>query len=222
MAKRSFDQGGVVLVVSDLTVTLGSRKILAHASLTVSTGDIVALQGASGSGKSTLLRAIAGLIPIDSGTIMSGDVSLHELPTHRRHIGLVFQDRVLFPHLDVAGNIGFGLKYTDLNRSARQTRITELLELIGLPTFSRRQVATLSGGEAQRVALARALAPKPRVLLLDEPLSALDVETKDRLTLDIRSALKAEAMTAIYVTHDVVEATRVADQVTTITDIMGD
>jgi thiamine transport system ATP-binding protein len=134
------------------------------------------------------------------------------LPTHQRHVGMVFQDRVLFPHLDVGRNVAFGLTYTDLTKTERRQRVHTLLGLVGLDGFDRRAVHTLSGGQAQRVALARALAPKPGVLLLDEPLSALDDDTRNRLVVEIRSMLKAEGITALYVTHNQLEANTVADR----------
>ncbi len=202
----------MTLTISHLDVSLGTTLILSAANLHVEGSQIVALQGPSGSGKSTLLRAIAGLIPIDRGTILWDDIELHRLPTHLRQVGLVFQDRVLFPHLDVAGNIGFGLKYSSMPKGEKARRIDQLLELVSLEGFRKRGVSTLSGGQAQRVALARALAPRPRVLLLDEPLTALDESTKDQLRLDVRATLKAEQVTAIYVTHDFKEAEAVADR----------
>jgi thiamine transport system ATP-binding protein len=211
-----------LLIVDHLTVSFGGHQILSGVSVTVPTGAIVSLPGPSGSGKSTLLRSIAGLIPMDAGEVLwrdntgqdntGHDIALHHLPTFRRQIGLVFQDRVLFPHLDVAHNIGFGLKYTSLSRPAKRDRIEALLTLMGLDGLGKRAVSSLSGGQAQRVALARALAPQPRVLLLDEPLTALDPETKARLIVDVRTTLKQEAMTAVYVTHDPDEAEAVADR----------
>ncbi len=208
------------LSVCDVSVQVADLTILNHANLLVATGEIVALTGSSGSGKSTLLRAIAGLVKLSTGTVMWDDIALHLLPTYQRQVGMVFQDRVLFGHLDVAQNIGFGLNYTNLPKPLHAKRIDELLQLVGLSGFGKRRVDTLSGGEAQRICLARALAPSPRLLLLDEPLSALDTATRAQLTTDIRSILKAERMTAIYVTHDLVEATEVADRVVTIDRVL--
>jgi thiamine transport system ATP-binding protein len=159
---------------------------------------------------------IAGLVQPVAGSIRWDDINLTKLKTHERKVGMVFQDRVLFPHLNVGKNIAFGLRYTDI---VPRPRVTELLELVGLTGFERRSVQTLSGGEAQRVALARALAPKPRVLLLDEPLGALDVETRRELTADLRLLLRAEQTTAIHVTHDPVEAHQIADRVLSISGL---
>ena len=180
--------------------------------MTVPDGTVLALLGPSGCGKSTLLRAVAGLEPVAAGEICWDGVDLTNVPIHRRGFGLMFQDGVLFPHRDVAGNIGYGLQRAGLRGGAVQHRVQELLELVGLPGYGPRRVATLSGGEAQRVALARALAPRPRLLLLDEPLAALDRSLRERLLVDLRSVLTTTATTAIFVTHDQAEAFTVADR----------
>lgn len=182
-------------------------------SIDVEHGQTVALLGASGSGKSTLLRAIAGLEPISSGTISIGGTNMAGFPTHRRHVGMVFQDGQLFPHRNVERNISYGLEMAGMKRSEREARVADMLELVGLAGFGQRPVGTLSGGQAQRVALARSLAPRPQVLLLDEPLSALDKELRERLAVDVRQILRNSQMTAIFVTHDPDEATIVADRV---------
>ena len=148
-------------------------------------GEIVGLLGPSGSGKSTLLRVIAGLVIPDRGMVRIDGVDVTDVPTHRRGVGMVFQDEQLFEHLDVAGNVGFGLRMRGDAPPARQHRVAEMLDLVGLAGFERRNVRQLSGGEAKRVALARSLAPSPRVLLLDEPLTGLDRELHDRLAGDL-------------------------------------
>lgn len=196
------------LRVRGLTVSYDGSDILRDVDLAVAPGEIVALLGPSGSGKSSLLRCIAGVQQPASGTIAWDGMDITSTPAHRRRIGLVFQDPLLFPHRDVGANIGFGLA-----SQGRQERIAELLELVGLAGFERRDVATLSGGEAQRVALARALAPRPRLLLLDEPFGALDRDLRDRLAVDVRALLRAEGTPAIHVTHDREEARLVADRV---------
>ncbi|QPL05540.1 MULTISPECIES: ABC transporter ATP-binding protein [Actinomyces] len=180
-------------------------------SLTVADGEVLALLGPSGCGKSSLLRAVAGLEPVAGGTIRWAGCDVVAVPVHRRGFGMVFQDGQLFPFRDVAGNIAYGL--ADLPRAEREARVAEVLTLVGLPGYGRRAVATLSGGQAQRVALARSLAPRPRLLLLDEPLSALDRALRESLSLDLARILRDEGMTALYVTHDHAEAETVADRV---------
>jgi thiamine transport system ATP-binding protein len=201
----------MTLTIQDLRVNRGTQVVLDGLSLSVAQQEVVALIGRSGSGKSTLLHAIAGFIPIVSGQINWDGSSFLSVPSHRRGVGIVFQDRLLFPHLDVAGNIGFGLRFAKGGR-APASRVAELLELVGLTGFEHRKVGTLSGGEAQRVALARALAPNPRVLLLDEPFGALDPETRSLMITDVGAMLRREQVTAIHVTHDYDEAAAIADR----------
>ena len=174
-------------------------------------GEVVALLGASGSGKSSLLRAVAGLEDVAAGEVAWDGRSMVRVPVHKRGFGLMFQDGQLFEHRDVGSNIAYGL--TGLPRAQRGERVREMLELVGLPGFERRRVTTLSGGQAQRVALARALAPAPRLLLLDEPLSALDRALREQLATDVRTILRQGGTTALYVTHDQDEAMTVADRV---------
>jgi len=202
-----------VLEVDGVTVRFGERVVLDQVGLTVGAGEVVGLLGPSGSGKSTLLRVIAGLLVPDRGRVAWDGEDLRTVPTHRRRFGLVFQDHQLFPHRDVARNVGFGLSVSGKPQAEIRRRVTELLDLVGLPGFERRGVASLSGGEAQRVALARALAPSPRLLLLDEPLGALDRELHDRLALDLRRLLKELGIAGLHVTHDRDEAGTVADRV---------
>jgi len=180
-------------------------------SCDVARGEVLALLGPSGCGKSSLLRAVAGLETSASGSVTWDDEPVARVPVHRRDFGLMFQDGQLFGHRDVAGNIAYGL--AGRPRAEVVARVDRLLELVGLPGAGPRSVATLSGGERQRVALARALAPAPRLLLLDEPLSALDRSLRERLALDLRAALLATGTTALFVTHDQDEAFAVADRV---------
>ena len=182
-------------------------------SLDVGAGEVVALLGPSGSGKSTLLRAVAGLEPLSAGSISWDGSDLDGVPPYRRGFGLMFQDGQLFGHLDVARNVAFGLEVQHVAKADRQERVAELLELVGLGGFARREVATLSGGERQRVALARSLAPRPRLLLLDEPLSALDRALRERLADEVREVLVATGTPALFVTHDHDEAFAVADRI---------
>ena len=221
----------MTLHVKSVSVAFDAAKVLDRVSLTIPTGTVTALTGASGTGKSTLLKVIAGLTRPDSGSVFWDEIDLTQKPTHQRQVGMVFQDRVLFPHLDVRGNIAFGLQRnratdsrttsnrTTINRTTINRRVSELLDLVGLVGFEQRAVGTLSGGEAQRVALARALAPKPRVLLLDEPLGALDLDTRRQLTIDLAQLLTIEGTTALHVTHDPQEAATIADRVVAIDEL---
>ena len=199
------------LSVCGLAVTYGDLRAVDGVDLEVAAGEVVALLGASGSGKSSLLRAVAGLEDVAAGEVAWDGRSMVRVPVHKRGFGLMFQDGQLFEHRDVGSNIAYGL--TDLPRAQRSERVREMLELVGLPGFERRRVTTLSGGQAQRVALARALAPAPRLLLLDEPLSALDRALREQLATDVRTILRQGGTTALYVTHDQDEAMTVADRV---------
>ena len=199
------------LSVRGLAVAYGDLHAVDGVDLDVAAGEIVALLGASGSGKSSLLRAVAGLEDVAAGEVAWGGRSMVRVPVHKRGFGLMFQDGQLFEHRDVGSNIAYGL--TGLSRAQRSERVREMLELVGLPGFERRRVTTLSGGQAQRVALARALAPAPRLLLLDEPLSALDRALREQLATDVRTILRQGGTTALYVTHDQDEAMTVADRV---------
>ena len=201
------------LEVVDVTVRYDGRTVLDHRSLTVAPGDVVALLGPSGSGKSTMLRVVAGLLVPEAGRVLVDGRDVTTTPPHHRGVGMVFQDDVLFPHLDVAANVAYGLRARRTPRAATVARVGELLAMVGMAGFEHRAVTTLSGGEAQRVALARALAPRPRVLLLDEPFGALDRELHDRLVVEVRALLKEVGITAVHVTHDHDEAAALADHV---------
>jgi thiamine transport system ATP-binding protein len=196
-----------MLSLDDVSVAFGGLPVVDHVDLELSDGQVLAVLGPSGCGKSTLLRAIAGLEPLTSGAIRWDGADLAGVPTHRRGFVLMFQDGQLFEHLDVARNVGYALRGPD-----RQRRIAELLELVGLEGYADRAPATLSGGERQRVALARSLAASPRLLLLDEPLSALDAGLRERLAGDLRDILVRAGTTALLVTHDHEEAFTVADR----------
>ena len=184
-------------------------------TLGLAAGEIGVLIGPSGCGKTTLLRAIAGLEPLASGSIRLGGEQVgsptHQLPPEQRRIGMVFQDYALFPHLDVGRNIAFGLQ--DWPKAERPARVREVLALVGLEGMESRYPHELSGGQQQRVALARALAPQPRLLLLDEPFSNLDVELRERLAHELRAILKAAGATALFVTHDQLEAFAIGDAI---------
>ena len=207
------------LVLEKLTLSYrsgsGHQSVVQDLSIEVNRGEIISLLGPSGCGKTTVLRAIAGFQPVQSGRVvlMQREVSsaaVHVSP-ERRKIGMVFQDYALFPHLDVAGNVGFGLNA--MTAGERQQRVAELLQLVGLTELAHRSPHELSGGQQQRVALARALAPRPELLLMDEPFSNLDVELRERLAIEVRDLLKQTGTTAIIVTHDQHEAFAVADRI---------
>lgn len=199
------------LRLDDVSVSFGTRRILDRLNLTVATGHTCALVGPSGVGKSTTRRVVAGIVTPETGRVIVDDVDVTAVPIHRRSVGLVFQDDQLFPHLDVQANIAFGLRMAKLPRDVIARRVAELLEVVALPGFGNRRPDSLSGGEAKRVALARALAPRPRVLLLDEPLSGLDRDLHDRLVSDLADILAGT--TTLLVTHDLDEAERLADDI---------
>lgn len=201
-----------LLQVRDLTVRFGPVTAVDGIDLDVDEGEVLAVLGPSGSGKSTLLRAVAGLQPLDAGTVHLAGRPLDGVPPHRRQVGLMFQDHALFPHRDVAGNVGFGPRMARVPPAEAAERVRALLALVELEGYDRRPIHTLSGGEQQRVALARSLAADPALLLLDEPLSALDRSLRDRLAADLREILVATGTTALMVTHDHDEAFTVADR----------
>jgi len=208
-----------VLAVRDVSVAFDGTTVLDRVSLEIADGEVVALLGPSGSGKSTLLRVVAGLLEADTGTVVLDGADVTSVPTHRRGVGMVFQDEQLFPHRDVAGNVAFGLVVRHVPEAERDARVKSLLELVGLPGFERRRVTDLSGGEAKRVALARSLAPEPRALLLDEPLTGLDRELHDRLAVELARILRRAGTTTVIVTHDRAEAETVADRIVTMTEL---
>lgn len=182
-------------------------------SLELARGEILCLLGPSGCGKTTLLRLVAGLERPDNGTIRFEGRDLAGVPPHKRGFGMMFQDFALFPHKNVRDNVAFGLRMQRMPANEATDRVNRMLNLVDLSGKADRSIAQLSGGEQQRVALARALAPGPELLLLDEPLGALDRALRERLMLDVRAILKRVGMTSIYVTHDQTEAFAVADRV---------
>jgi len=201
-----------MLTIDNAVVRFGATTAVDGVDIAVGAGETVAILGPSGCGKSTLLRAIAGLQPLDAGRVCWRGEDLAPVPSHQRRFGLMFQEYALFPHRDVAGNVGFGLRMARVARGERRRRVSEVLELVGLAGLADRRVAGLSGGEQQRVALARALAVEPRLLMLDEPLGALDRPWRERLLREIRSLLDRTQLPAIYVTHDHEEAFALADR----------
>lgn len=189
------------------------EPLLTDISFQLDAGETICLLGASGSGKSTLLRMIAGLEYPNSGSILFNGMDLASTPPHLRDFGLVFQDYALFPHLDVNDNVAFGLKMRRLGQSEIDERVANSLKLVNLGEFGKRKVTDLSGGEQQRVALARALAIRPRLLMFDEPLGALDRSLRESLLNELRTILHHTQIPAIYVTHDQEEAFTIADRV---------
>ena len=187
--------------------------------LVLAPAEIVAILGPSGSGKSTLLSTIAGVVPEAGGRVLVDGVDVTDLPIHRRGIGMIFQEPLLFPHLSVADNVAYGLRRQGRSRDSARDRATDLLDWLGLQGYGDRRVDELSGGQAQRVALARALAPQPAVLLLDEPFSALDLDLRQRLAVDVAAMLRHEGVAALHVTHDRGEAETVSDRVVALTDL---
>ncbi|HKL27438.1 MAG TPA: ABC transporter ATP-binding protein [Desulfuromonadales bacterium] len=205
----------IVLEMKDVSQAYGSQWVVKNLSLTLEKGQIGCLLGASGCGKTTVLRTIAGFEPLLQGTIaLNGKIvsqaGLTTAPA-KRAIGMVFQDYALFPHLTLFGNVAFGLQ--DLERRERAVRVSEMLELVGLDKAHTKYPHEISGGQQQRVALARALAPKPDLLLMDEPFSNLDVALRERLSVEVRDILKAYGATALFVTHNQHEAFAVADRI---------
>ena len=201
-----------MLEVRHIFKSYEGKQILNDISFSVGVGETVCLLGASGSGKSTLLRIITGLELPDSGTIFFNNQDLTNTPSHLRDFGLVFQDYALFPHLNVYDNVAFGLRMRRMSEPDIQERVANALEMVNLTGFDKRQVTNLSGGEQQRVALARALAPRPRLLMFDEPLGALDRTLREDLLNELRSILHQTDIPAIYVTHDQEEAFTIADR----------
>ena len=200
-----------MLEVDGITVEIDDKRILDQVSLTVPDSQILAVLGPSGSGKSTLLRAIAGLIAPVSGDIRWDGRSIVGVPPHLRGFGLMFQGYALFPHRDVAGNVGFGLEMA--GRHDVGPAVAEALSWVGLDGFGARRIDSLSGGEQQRVALARTLAPQPRLVMLDEPLGALDRNLRRHLVTETRRVLEDRGVTALVVTHDRDEASALSDRI---------
>ncbi|MGW7241220.1 ABC transporter ATP-binding protein [Streptomyces sp. NPDC054804] len=207
-----------LLELEQATVRFGGRPVLDAVDLQVAEHEVVCVLGPSGSGKSTLLRVVAGLQRPDAGRVSLDGQDQVRVPAHQRGVGLMFQDHQLFPQRDVGGNVAFGLRMRGAGKGQQADRVAELLELVGLPGAARRAVAGLSGGEQQRVALARALAPRPRLLMLDEPLGQLDRSLRERLVVELRELFGRLGTTVLAVTHDQGEAFALADRVVVMRD----
>lgn len=202
-----------MLDVRNVSYSYGSILALKDVSLTILEGEVLCLLGPSGCGKTTLLRAIAGLEAGYTGEIRLFDQNLANVPVHARDFGLMFQDFALFPHMNVANNVAYGLKRRNLLPREIEQRVSDVLNTVGLVGFKDRDVNLLSGGQKQRVALARSLAPNPRLLMLDEPLGSLDAQLREQLMVEIRDIVKEMGLTAIYVTHDQNEAYAISDRI---------
>ena len=204
-----------LLHIDNASISYGKNRVVDSVSLQLQIGEIGCLLGPSGCGKTTLLRAIAGFEPLQQGSIhiAAQEVSTptRQIAPEERQVGMVFQDFALFPHLTIFDNIAFGIR--QFSRADKKARVEELLQLIGMPDFAKRYPHELSGGQQQRIALARALAPKPKLLLLDEPFSSMDVELREVLATEVRKILKREKITALLVTHDQHEAFAMADSI---------
>src|SRR4051812_42666610 len=201
------------LRIENLVKTFGANTVVKGANLSFSKGEFVTLLGPSGCGKTTILRMVAGFERPTSGTILVEGQDISPLPPNQRKIGMVFQAYALFPNMNVDDNVGFGLKIAGVGTEERKARVAEMLKLIGLSGFGKRFPFEMSGGQQQRVALARALAPKPRMLLLDEPLSALDAKIRVSLRQEIRAIQRELGITTIFVTHDQEEALSISDRI---------
>ncbi len=201
------------LTISHLEKSYGTNRVVKDFNLSVEKGEFISLLGPSGCGKTTVLRMIAGFETPSSGAIAIDGRDVVHLKTSRRNVGMMFQAYALFPNLTVADNVGFGLKVAGVARGERTARVAEMLKMIGLADLGGRYPFQLSGGQQQRVALARALAPRPRVLLLDEPLSALDAKVRVSLRNEIRDIQRELGITAIFVTHDQEEALSISDRI---------
>jgi putative spermidine/putrescine transport system ATP-binding protein len=208
----------VNLTLEDVKVVLGGNEILHGVSIDVAPGELVTLLGASGSGKSTTLNVIAGLVPTTGGHVRFDGKPVEKRAAHDRDIGMVFQSYALFPHMTVGENIAFPLRTRKIAKSQRRQVIDQMLDLVQLPGTADRLVKSLSGGQQQRVALARALAPNPSVLLLDEPMAALDKQLRETMQVEIKRIQEEVGVTCVAVTHDQTEALTMSDRVAIMRD----
>ena len=204
------------ITVRQLTKSYGSLTVLDTVDLDIRSGEFLTLLGPSGSGKTTLLMMLAGFVRPDCGSIKFGDAEVIRLAPHKRDVGMVFQNYALFPHMDVAANIAFPLKLRGVGKADIAIRVEQALELVKLGGYGSRRVEQLSGGQRQRIALARAIVFEPRILLMDEPLSALDKQLREHMQIELRQLHERLGMTTVYVTHDQREALTMSDRIAVI------
>ena len=202
--------------IRDVTKTYGKVYALNHVDLDIKSGEFMTLLGPSGSGKTTLLMVLAGFTRPDFGSIKFGENEIIRIPPHMRNVGMVFQNYALFPHMSVSDNIGFPLKLRKVDKASKASRIEQALDLVELSGFGDRHIDQLSGGQKQRVALARAIVFEPRILLMDEPLSALDKKLREHMQIELRKLHEKLGMTTVYVTHDQREALTMSDRIAVI------
>ena len=210
------DSVSLPISIRNVTKRYGQFKALDDVSLDVESGEFVTLLGPSGSGKTTLLMVLAGFVRPDAGSVRFGDEEMLLTPPHKRNVGMVFQNYALFPHMTVAGNVEYPLKLRGVAREERERRAQQVLELVQLGQLGGRRIEQLSGGQKQRVALARSIVFEPRILLMDEPLSALDKKLREQMQIEIRHLHERLGMTTVYVTHDQREALTMSDRVAVI------
>lgn len=213
MSQRTGDMRSQPLTIKNVAKAYGQLKVLDDVNLDVGSGEFLTLLGASGSGKTTLLMVIAGFARPDSGAVMVGGTDIVRTPAHKRNMGMVFQSYALFPHMNVAANVGYPLRLRGVGRVEIADRVARALDLVQLGHLGERRIDQLSGGQRQRIALARAIVFEPRILLMDEPLSALDKKLREHMQIEIRRLHEKLGMTTIYVTHDQREALTMSDRI---------
>lgn len=207
------DNKNKIIELKDISMSYGGEPVLRGISLDIHDSEFVTLLGPSGCGKTTTLRIIGGFVTPDSGDVIFNGQRINDLPPHKRHVNTVFQKYALFPHLNVYENIAFGLRISKTPEKEIRKRVGEMLELVALPNFEKRKTDSLSGGQQQRVAIARALINNPKVLLLDEPLGALDLKLRKDMQVELKRIQQQTSITFIYVTHDQEEALTMSDTV---------
>lgn len=218
MSETARRSGALPITIRAVTKTYGRVHALDHVDLDVASGEFLTLLGPSGSGKTTLLMVLAGFTRPDHGSLQFGDTETIRLPPHKRDVGMVFQNYALFPHMNVAGNVAFPLKLRKVEKAQIAERVEQALGLVQLEGYGERRIDQLSGGQKQRVALARAIVFEPRILLMDEPLSALDKKLREHMQIELRHLHEQLGMTTVYVTHDQREALTMSDRIAVIND----